>query len=95
VVSSSQSQSSYRLAAVVLIVLGVLALIGGVVYLANSAASLPSFFPGHLSTSVHGHNQHRTKRGTAGVVVGVVLLIVGGTVAWMGARPGVRQASRA
>lgn len=63
-----------RWVGILLLVLGVLAVIGGVVFLTVPAHSLPSFVPGHIA----GSTRHHTKRGIAGVIVGVVLLVVGG-----------------
>jgi hypothetical protein len=57
-------------------VLGGLALIAvAVVYFAEPARSLPSFFPGHLAGSAH----HHTKHGIAAVVAGLVAW----AAAWM------------
>lgn len=67
-------QSQYMLLAVVLAIIGVLALIGGITYLTTAANKLPSFFPGHL-TRLHAK---RTKRGDAAIVVAVVLFVVAG-----------------
>ena len=58
---------------VTLLVIGVLALIAGVVYLTVPAHSLPSIM-GTLPKAT----AHRSKRGVAGLVVGVVLAAVGG-----------------
>jgi len=58
-----------------LAVVGVALLVVAVVYFAEPARSLPSFFPGHLAGSTHHHTTH-----------GIVALIVGliGVVgAWM------------
>jgi hypothetical protein len=41
-----------------------------VVYFAEPAKSLPSFFPGHSSGSTH----HHVKHGVAALVVGLALL---------------------
>ena len=67
-------QSQYFILAGILAILGVLALIGGIVYLTTAANKLPSFFPGHLSTM----KVKRTKRGDAGIAVAVVLFIIAG-----------------
>ncbi|HET6878453.1 MAG TPA: hypothetical protein VFH38_13055 [Jatrophihabitans sp.] len=56
---------------VLLGVLGIVCIIVGILYFAEPAHSLPSFFPGHTA---HG-TKPRTKHGIAAVVVGVVLLI--------------------
>jgi hypothetical protein len=58
---------------VTLLVIGVLALIAGVVYLAVPAHSLPSIM-GRLPKAT----VHRSKRGVAGLVVGIVLAAAGG-----------------
>jgi ammonia channel protein AmtB len=53
-------------------VLAGLALVAiAVVYWAEPAGSLPSFFPGHEAGSGH----HHVKHGIAALVVGVVLLV--------------------
>ena len=57
---------------VALAVLGILAVVVGIIYLVEPVQSLPSFFPGHVS---HGHIHHHT-RGYIAIVVGVILLIV-------------------
>jgi hypothetical protein len=57
---------------VVLIVLGILAVVVGILYLVEPVSSLPSFFPGYAA---HGHI-HRHTRGYLAIAVGVILLIV-------------------
>jgi protein-S-isoprenylcysteine O-methyltransferase Ste14 len=52
------------------VVLAVLLLVVAVVYFAEPAKSLPSFFPGHSSGSTH----HHVKHGVAALVVGLALL---------------------
>jgi hypothetical protein len=61
-----------RLIVVVLAVLGILALIAGIIYLVEPIHSLPSFFPGHAP---HGKGHHHI-RGYIAIVVGVILLIL-------------------
>jgi uncharacterized membrane protein HdeD (DUF308 family) len=56
---------------VLLGVLGIACVVVGIVYFAEPAHSLPSFFPGHTA---HG-TKSRTKHGIAAVVVGVLFLI--------------------
>jgi hypothetical protein len=68
---STNSQRN-ALAAVVIVV-GILALVAGIIYLTVAAKSLPSFMG-----SLAGMTGHRSKRGIAGVVVGAVLLLAGG-----------------
>ena len=57
---------------VVFVVLGILAVVAGIIYLVEPVSSLPSFFPGHAA---HGQIHHHT-RGYVAIAVGVVLLIV-------------------
>jgi uncharacterized membrane protein len=71
-----------RFVMIVLVVLGILAIVAGIIYYVEPANSLPSFFPGHLA---HFTGKH-TKRGLAGIVVGVVLLIIGVVVSRSGRR---------
>jgi len=66
---------------IVLIVLGILAIAAGIIYYAEPAKSLPSFFPGHGHTA----GKH-TLRGIGGIVVGAVLVIVGVIVGRTGRR---------
>jgi hypothetical protein len=71
-----------QLIGVTLLVIGVLALIAGVVYLMVPAHSLPSIMGRLPKTSVH-----RSKRGVAGLVVGVVLTAAGGFLVFRSRRP--------
>jgi len=57
---------------VVLVVLGILAVVVGIIYLVEPVHSLPSFFPGHAA---HGQGHHHI-RGYIAIVVGIVLLII-------------------
>ena len=57
---------------VVLVVLGILAVVVGVIYLVEPIHSLPSFFPGHAP---HGQGHHHI-RGYIAIVVGINLLII-------------------
>jgi hypothetical protein len=57
---------------IVLVVLGILAVVVGVIYLVEPVHSLPSFFPGYAS---HGQIHHHN-RGYAAIAVGAVLLII-------------------
>jgi NADH:ubiquinone oxidoreductase subunit 5 (subunit L)/multisubunit Na+/H+ antiporter MnhA subunit len=60
----------------VLMVLGILAVVVGVIYLIEPIHSLPSFFPGH---ALHGLGHHHI-RGYIAIAVGIVLLILAGIV---------------
>jgi hypothetical protein len=57
---------------VVLVLLGILAVVVGIIYLVEPIHSLPSFFPGHAS---HGQIHHHI-RGYIAIAVGIVLLII-------------------
>ena len=70
------------LAGIVIVIVGVLAVIAGILYLTQPAHALPSFFPGHVA---HATGKHPT-RGIAGVVVGGVLIVVGAVIAVTGHR---------
>jgi protein-S-isoprenylcysteine O-methyltransferase Ste14 len=60
-----------------LVVLGVILAVVAVLYFAQPAHSLPSFFPGHTA---HG-NKARTKHGIAAAVVAAIVLALGAWVA--------------
>ncbi len=62
-----------RVLAVILVIVGILAIIAGVIYLVVPAHSLPSFVPGHMAGVTA---KHRT-RGVAGILLGVVLVVIG------------------
>jgi uncharacterized membrane protein HdeD (DUF308 family) len=57
--------------AAVFAVLGILAVVAGVIYYVEPVKSLPSFFPG----ANDNYSFHRKHRGLAGIVVGAVLLV--------------------
>lgn len=63
---------SPRLVVVVLVVVGILALAAGLIYLSVPAHSLPGFVPGHMA----GSNYHHNKRGIAGLVLGIIFLVI-------------------
>ena len=56
---------------VLLVVLGILAVVAGIVYLVEPVHSLPSFFPGHAHGNVHHHI-----RGYIAIAVGAVLILI-------------------
>lgn len=62
-----------RLLALVVVVIGALAIAAGVIYLTVQAKSLPSFMG-----PVHGFVGHRSRRGIAALIVGGVLIVAGG-----------------
>jgi Na+/H+ antiporter NhaD/arsenite permease-like protein len=51
------------------VVLGIILVVVAIVYFAEPAHSLPSFFPGHVSASSSEANHHHTKHGIAALVV--------------------------
>jgi len=51
------------------VALGILLLAVAVVYFVDTAHSLPSFFPGHVSASSSEATHHHTKHGIAALVV--------------------------
>ena len=57
---------------VVLVVLGILAVVVGVIYLVEPIHSLPSFFPGHAA---QGQTHHHI-RGYIAIAVGIILVII-------------------
>jgi hypothetical protein len=57
---------------VVLVVLGILAVVVGIIYVVEPVHSLPSFFPGYAAHQ----NIHHHDRGYAAIGVGVILLII-------------------
>jgi len=61
-----------RLVRILLVVLGVLAVVVGIIYLVEPIHSLPSFFPGHAA---HKRGYHHI-RGYIAIAVGVILLIL-------------------
>jgi len=62
-----------RALAAVIAVIGILAIVAAVIYFTTAAKSLPS-----ILGQVQGFTGHRTKRGIAALVVGVLLLAIAG-----------------
>ena len=58
---------------------GIALIVVGIVYFAEPASGLPSFFPGHEAGSSH----HHVKHGIAAVVVGLAAL----AFAWFASAP--------
>jgi Na+/H+ antiporter NhaD/arsenite permease-like protein len=71
------------------IVLGVVLVVVAIVYFAESAHSLPSFFPGHVSASSSEANHHHTKHGIAALVVALACF----AFAWFQSGPKTSSAS--
>jgi len=68
-----------RLLAILAIVVGIVLIAIAIVYWAEPARSLPSFFPGHQA----GSNHHHTKHGIASFLVGLACL----AFAWFNTGP--------
>jgi uncharacterized membrane-anchored protein YitT (DUF2179 family) len=60
-----------RLLAILAIIVGVVLIAIAIVYWAEPAKSLPSFFPGHQAGSSH----HHTKHGIAAFLLGLAALV--------------------
>ena len=71
-----------RVLAIILLIVGIAAIVVGVLYLTQPAHSLPTFFPGYAAHVVAKH----TRRGYAGIALGAVLVIIGFVVAFSGSR---------
>ena len=63
--------SNRRLLALLAVIVGIVLIVIAVVYWAEPAKSLPSFFPGHQSGSTH----HHVKHGIAAFLVGLACLV--------------------
>jgi hypothetical protein len=71
--------SNFRFTPVIVILLIVAAVlvVVGIVYLAQPASSLPSFLPGHVAHAT----SHRSKRGAAALLLGVIVFVGAGFLA--------------
>ncbi len=61
-------RSSAQLIAVILVIIGLVALAAGIYYFTTASGKLPTWFPGYLAGSTH----HHIKRAIAGVAVAVL-----------------------
>jgi hypothetical protein len=64
-------RSSAQLIAVILVIVGLVALAAGIYYFTTASGKLPTWFPGYLAGSTH----HHIKRAIAGVVVAVLCAV--------------------
>jgi hypothetical protein len=62
-------ESNLRKLALPAVLLGIVFLVIAVVYFVTAAHSLPTFFPGHVSTTSSEAAHHHTKHGIAALVV--------------------------
>ena len=69
------------------VILGIALIVIGIVYFAEPARSLPSFFPGHEAGSAH----HHVKHGIAAILVGLACL----AFAWFNTGPKKKGAAQA
>ena len=67
----SGAVNNRRLLAALAALVGVVLIVIAIVYWAEPAKSLPSFFPGHQAGSAH----HHTKHGIAAFLLGVACLV--------------------
>ena len=70
------------------VILGIVLLVVAAIYFAESASSLPSFFPGHATTGSEV-NHHHTKHGIAALVVALACF----AFAWFASGPKASAAS--
>jgi uncharacterized membrane protein HdeD (DUF308 family) len=66
---AAMSATTLRKLVIPAVVLGVVLVIVAIVYFVQPAHSLPSFFPGHVSTGDKEATHHHTKHGIAALVV--------------------------
>jgi hypothetical protein len=78
--------SNPRLIAIAAAIAGVVLIVIAIVYFAEPAKSLPSFFPGHQSGSSHHHFKH----GIAALALGIGAFIL----AWFQTGPRSRPAAK-
>jgi hypothetical protein len=71
------------------VVLGILLIAVSVIYFAEPAHSLPSFFPGHVSATDAEAGHHHTKHGVAALVVALAAF----AFAWFQTGPKTASAS--
>ena len=79
--------SGKTIAAVILVIIGVLALVAGIIYFLEPAKSLPSIL-GTITHPASRANAHRSLRGIIALVVGVICLVA----AWFVGRRGTSRA---
>jgi uncharacterized membrane protein HdeD (DUF308 family) len=83
------SSATLRRLVVPAVVIGVLLIVVAIVYFAEPAKSLPSFFPGHVSALSSEADHHHTKHGIAAVVVALACF----AFAWFQTGPKAQAAS--
>jgi hypothetical protein len=78
--------SNQRLIAIASAIVGVVLIVIAIVYFAEPAKSLPSFFPGHQAGSTHHHSKH----GIAALALGIGACIL----AWFQSGPRTKTAAQ-
>lgn len=73
------------------VLLGIVLIVVAVVYFAEPAHSLPSFFPGHVSATSAEATHHHTKHGIAALVVALASFVF----AWFQTGPKAQSAASA
>jgi hypothetical protein len=82
------STTTLRKLVIPAIALGIVLIIVAIVYFAEPAHSLPSFFPGHVSASSSEAGHHHGKHGIAALVVALGCF----AFAWFQSGPKTREA---
>jgi hypothetical protein len=78
--------SNPRLIAIAAAIAGVVLIVIAIIYFAEPAHSLPSFFPGHQAGSTHHHSKH----GIAALALGIGAFIL----AWFQTGPRTKKAAQ-
>jgi Na+/H+ antiporter NhaD/arsenite permease-like protein len=84
------SNANLRKLVVPAVVVGVLLIVVAIVYFVTPEHSLPSFFPGHASTSSPEANHHHSKHGIAALIVALACF----AFAWFQTGPKTQAAGR-
>ncbi|HEY2201805.1 MAG TPA: hypothetical protein VGH56_07950 [Solirubrobacteraceae bacterium] len=85
---SAAMNSNLRKLMIPAVVLGIVLIVVAVIYFADPAKSLPSFFPGHVSASSAEAGHHHSKHGIAALVVALACF----AFAWFQTGPKARAA---
>lgn len=72
---ASSTRNAPVWATILLTVIGVVLVVVAVLYFTDTAAKLPSFFPGHQSGSAHHHTKH--------AIAATIAAIVAFAAAWL------------
>jgi uncharacterized membrane protein HdeD (DUF308 family) len=71
------------------VLLGIVLVVVAIIYFAEPAHSLPSFFPGHVSSTSSEASHHHTKHGIAALVVALACF----AFAWFQTGPKAQSAA--